>query len=87
MVLPKSSSSSIKSLASFSKDDSGDSKGATDMTSLGSCGWGRDSTTEFFTRVIGMVKVSLPNFMSNAPDEGGSTISFSKVCPIKMSKS
>ena len=87
MVCPKSSSSSMKSFASFSKDDLGESKGKTDITSLGRSRWGRDSATEFLVQVIGMVKVSLPNFMSNAPDEGGSTISFSKVCPIKMSKS
>ena len=52
MVSPKSSSSSTKSFASFSKDDSGDSKGKTDITSLGRSRWGRDSTTEFLARVI-----------------------------------
>ena len=67
MVSPKSSSSSMKSFASFSKDDSGESKGKTNMTSLGRSRWGRDSATEFLARVIGMVKVSLPNFMSNSP--------------------
>jgi hypothetical protein len=33
--LPKSSSSFVKSLASLSKDDSGDSNGETNMTSSG----------------------------------------------------
>ena len=47
MVSPRSSSSSIKSLASLSKDDLGDSNGETDMTSLGSLWWGRVSATEF----------------------------------------
>ena len=87
MVSPKSSSCSMKSFASFSKDDSRESKGKTDMTPLARSRWERDSTTELLAQVIGMVKVSLPNFTSNAPDEEGSTISFSKGCPIKMSKS
>jgi hypothetical protein len=71
-------------LLSWFRDDLGESKGKTNMTSLGRSRWGRDSTIEFLARVIGMVKVSLPNFTSNAPDEGGSTISFSKECPIMM---
>jgi hypothetical protein len=49
--------------------------------------WERDSATEFLAQVIGMVKMSLSSFMSSAPDEGNSTINFSKGCPIKMLKS
>ena len=61
MVSPRSSSSSIKSLASFSKDDSGDTNGETDMTSLGGSWWGRVSATEFLARVIGMEKCLSPS--------------------------
>ena len=49
MVLPKLSSSSMKSFASFSKDDSGESKGKTDMTSLGKIKMGE----RFCHRVFG----------------------------------
>ena len=76
MVSPKSSSSSTKSSASFSKDNSGESKGKTNMTSLGRSRWGRDSATEFLAQVIGMEKVSLPSFMSRSPIFGGSMKSF-----------
>ena len=86
MVSPKSSSS-IKSLASLSKDDLGDSNGETYMTSLGRSRWGRGSTTEFLAQVIGMEKVSLPSFTSSSPDDGGSMKSFSRGCPMMMSKS
>ena len=86
MVSPKSSSSSMKSFASFSKDDSGESKGKTDMTSLGRSRWGRDSTTECLDRAIGMVKVSLPNFTYISPVFGAFKKSFSRGCPIKTSK-
>ena len=77
----------MKSFISFSKDDSGESKGKTDMTSLGGFGSRRDSATEFLAQVIGMEKVSLPNFTLRSPDDGGSIKSFSRGCPIMMSKS
>jgi len=77
----------MKSLASFSKDDLGDSNGETDMTSLGGLWWGRVSATKFLARVIGMEKVSLPNFTSRSLDEGVSMKSFSRGCPMRMSKS
>ena len=86
MVSPKSSSS-IKSLASLSKDDLGDSNGETYMTSLGRSRWGRGSTTEFLAQVIGVENVSFPSFMSNVPNSGSSMKSLSKGCPIMMSKS
>ena len=86
MVSPKSSFSSMKSLASFSKADLGDSKGKTDMTSLGSCGLGRDSTIEFLAQVIGMEKVSLPSFTSKSLDDGGLR-NFSRGHPIMTLKS
>ena len=87
MVTPKSSSSSMKSFTSFSKDNSGEPKCKTNMTSLGRLGQGRDSTNEFLAQVIGMVKVSLPSFTTRSPIFYGSRKSFSKGCPIKMSKS
>ena len=76
MVSPRSSPSSIKSLASLSKDDLGDSNGETDMTSLDRSWYERVSTIEFLARVIGMKKVSLPNFTSRSPDDGGSMKNF-----------
>ena len=76
MVSPKSYSSSTMSFTSFSKDGLGESKGKTDMTSLGSSRWERDSATEFLAQVIGMAKVSLPNFTSNSPIFGGFKKSF-----------
>jgi hypothetical protein len=84
MVSPESSSSSMKNFTSLSKDDSGDSKGKTDITSLGKSRWERDSAIEFLAQVIGMVKVSLPSFTSRSPVFGGSKKSFSRGCPIKM---
>jgi hypothetical protein len=57
------------------------------MTSLGRSRWARDSATEFLAQVIGRVKTSLPNFMLRSPVFGGSKKSFSRGCPIKMSKS
>ena len=86
MASPKSSSSYVKSLASFSKDDLGDSKGKIVMASLGRSGWGKASATEFLTRVIGIEKVSLPNFTSRSSDDCVLVKSFSRGCPIMMLK-
>ena len=46
----------VSPTSSFSKDDSGESKGKTDITSLDSFGLGRDFATEFLAQVIRMEK-------------------------------
>jgi len=62
------------------------SKGETAITSLGKGRSGRESVTEFLARVIGMDKVSLPNFMFIAPAAGSSWVKSSIGWPIRMSK-
>ena len=60
--------------------------GETAITSLGKGRSGRESVIDFLARVIGMEKVSLPNFTYIAPVAGSSWVKISIGWPIRMSK-